>query len=171
MSENGVTIPLPEIENFEDRIIEACARQMLTSRRVVADGDEVSYRSQLGQKIEKAMVEKIEEQAREFAPVIAAEILERGVSSVDQWGDATGHMRSLKSIVADAVLASMKQYGSRKDELGKMVKAEIQAQVEAQMKDAVAAASAPIMEAVRDEAQGFLRRALEKALATAQVAA
>jgi hypothetical protein len=162
----SVAIEVPAIEDFEAKIIAQVAHDLLYTWSM-GDGEQAegyTYPSELGRRIKEEMVEAIKEQAREFAPVVAAEILERGVPVVDRYGDATGRTKTLKSMVADEVVASMKQYGSRKDELGKMVRAEISAQVEAQMKGAVSAATAPIMEAVRDECAAFLQRALAKAI-------
>lgn len=164
---NGITIAVPEIEDFEQKIIHEVARQLLWTTSA-GDGEReggYTYESQLGQRIKKAMIERIEEQAREACPIVAAEILEQGVNRVDRYGDRTGQMVSLKTLVAEEIQKSMTGFsGSRKDELGKLAVATIHEEVTSQMKEALAAVTRPVLEELQRSAAAAFVDALQKAL-------
>lgn len=164
MADSSVSIPLPEIEHFEEKIIAACARQLLTSVSSDEDGNEVRYRSTLGRKIEDAMVAAIKEQAEAAAPIVATEILERGVRRSNDYGDMSGDPVPLKTIVAEHVVKAMSNYGSRRGIVEEMVRKEVEGQLRGELAQTIADAKAPILEAVRKEAVSAIEKALGNAL-------
>jgi hypothetical protein len=167
MSENGVTIPLPEIANFEDRIIEAAARQLLSSVSYDEDGDERRYRSELGRKIEAAMVETIREQAREAAPDVARSMLEQGVPRTDRWGDSThGTPMSLRAVIGEEVKANLVADNGHRGPgvLRQIISSEVEKAMRAELAQVVADAKKPVLDAVRKEAAGAIEKALANAL-------
>lgn len=171
MSENSVSIPIPAIDDFEEKVIAACARQLMSSVSYDEDGDERRYRSELGRKIEAAMVETIKEQARGAAPDVARELLDSGVQRTNTWGDAEGPRVKLSTIVADEVRNTLRDGGSGRNGPGvikQLITSEVERQLRDEFKEAIAEAKAPILELVRAEAAGAIERALRTSLAGLQ---
>lgn len=164
----GITIDVPEIEDFEQKILDAVVHKLLYTHSI-GDGENgdagYTYASSLSNRLREDMKKVIEEQAREACPVVAAEILDQGVWRTDQWGDRSGSgPLPLKTLVAEEIQKSMTGYGSRRDELGKLAREEIAAQVQAQMKGALAEVTGPILEQLRAEATAVFIRALQKSM-------
>jgi hypothetical protein len=82
-----VTIPVELGENVGDAIIEAAARQLLSWTSYGPDGEEGEVPTELARRIQKAVLDEIQEQARAATPGIVATMLEEGVRRTDSWGE------------------------------------------------------------------------------------
>lgn len=163
-----ITVALPEMdsENFTQDVVNAAARQLLTRYSYDEDGDEHAVPTELSRRLREHMEKIIREQAQEFAPIVAATILEEGVRETNTWGDATGRTRPLKSVIAEEVKKNLTHGNGRRGEgvLDMLIREEIQKQLRAQLNEIVEQAREPILAAMREEATSVFERAMRKAL-------
>lgn len=163
---SALTIDIPA-EEFHERVVAEAAGQML--RRYVRDedGDECAMPSELARRIEKTVVGTIEQQARDAAPNVAEEILARGVRRTNNWGDATGDLVPLSTIVAEEVLKHLRTDSSGRggeSALRAMLNQEVQKVVRAELQEALDEAKAKVVAAVKDEATNALAKAIDDML-------
>jgi hypothetical protein len=163
-----ITVALPEMDSdsFTQDVINAAARQLLTRYSYDEDGDPHAIPTELSRRLREHMEDVIREQAKEFAPIVAATILEEGVKETNTWGDATGRSRPLKSVIADEVKKELSHSNGRRGEgvLNMMIREEIQKQLRGELHAMVEQAREPILAAMREEATAVFERAMRKAL-------
>lgn len=161
---NGVTIPLPEIENFEDRVVEACARHLLYST-VIGDGEQEG-----GYTIQTELQRKVREQAREAAPDVVRAMLEEGVPRTDRYGDPlfgrSGEMMSLRSVIAETIRQEVRHSSGRSGEgvISLIIREEVQKSLRGEMVSELNAAKIVVLEALREESAKVMELALSNAM-------
>lgn len=169
---NGVTIPLPEIENFEDRVVEACARHLLYST-VIGDGEQeggYTIQTELQRKVRDEMLEVVREQAREAAPDVVRAMLEEGVPRTDRYGDPlfgrSGEMMSLRSVIAETIRQEVRHSSGRSGEgvISLIIREEVQKSLRGEMVSELNAAKIVVLEALREESAKVMELALSNAM-------
>lgn len=163
----SVDVPAMSAEQFQDAVIKAAARQLLQHYSYDEDGDPHTVPTALERRLREHMTTVLEAQAAKFAPIVAQSILDEGVPSVNSWGDATGPMRPLKTVIAEKVRSELYNGNTGKrggGVLDQLISAEVQKQLRKDLQEVVAQARQPIIDAMREEATGVFERAMKKAV-------
>lgn len=151
---------------FEEAVAAAAARQLL--HYYVADeaGDSRRVPTDLERRIRDEVLAKIEEEARAAAPDVVRELLEQGVRRTNTWGDPSGELVSLKTVIAEEVRKELTvSSGHRADTaLSKLLKEEVERELKGELKGAVEEAKAVVVRAVGKEAREALEGALRKSM-------
>lgn len=164
----GLTIPIPEIEDFEGKIVQAAVHHLLYET-VVGDGEEpdgYTISTSIHTRLQKEIVATIKEQAREQTPKVVEQILAGSVSLTDDYGYDRGKSKTVTELIAETVKdeAYNGNTGRRGGGvLAGMIQEEVRKQFRGELKEAVDSAKSPLLEAVREEAV----RAIEMTMANA----
>lgn len=151
---------------FGDDLLRMCARQMLARYVTDEDGEQTTSPTELARKLEAAIVAEIQTQAREAAPGIVERILADKVVTTDRWGSREGEKPVAELIAEQVKREAYDGQSGRRGEgvLAKLIRDEVERQFAGELREALQAAKAPLLEAVREQFGETLDQAMRKAV-------
>ena len=149
-------------DEFLDQVLDRAAAQLLMRYAPSDDrGNE-----QLGQRIERAVVDEIREQARVAAPGIVAKILEQKVVQSDLYGVRVGEPKAIGEVIADQVKRTLQHpSGSRGDGvLDRLIREEVDRALARELKGALDEAKGIVFAKLTTNVATELRKALSASI-------
>lgn len=163
----SVAVPQMDAAEFQERVVEAAARQMLRSLTEGPEGEQGEVPTPLGRRIEEMIETTIREEAAAAAPKVAEEILAEGVRRRDAFGSARGEAVPLRTIVAEEATKQLARSNGRhlgqENVLEKLIRSEVASELRKELKGTLDEAKKTVAEAVREEAAKLLAESMKRA--------
>ena len=163
---SSIKVNLPK-EEFLDRVVQEAARQLLVTHGADPYGEPYEGESPLARRIEQEVLSVIQAQARELTPQIAEKVIERGVQRTNTWGDPSGSLAPLSTVIAEEVARTLRDSESGRTGPGaisKIISREVEKQLNNELKAALDEAKQKVMQAVSDRATAALQQAIKETL-------
>lgn len=156
------------VDEIREHVIKAAAREMLYQFSSYSGEEHFTKLAQsLRDDISKAVKAEVE---KVIAPAVAA-ALEEGVQPTDQYGEARGEKRSLRSvIVTEAERALNKKveirdnYGRSESVIQQVIRDEVQRAMADDLKGVIKEERAKVEKAVRDQAAELITESVRRAV-------